>query len=170
MPCCGSAYAVAFALHDENAREKLRRQLQFWPWLGMVAAALFSMAYYSSLTSMFLALLIPLILAGTLLHPEWPVSRLLASAPLGWVGRISYSLYIWQQLFLVPGVEHPSSFFTLLPWNLAIILAVACASYYLVEQPLLRVGGRLAAKFNVPLTSSFVRRVKCVVTEAGRTA
>jgi peptidoglycan/LPS O-acetylase OafA/YrhL len=143
---------VAFTLNDENAREKLRLQLQFWPWLGMVAAALFSMVYYSALTSVFFAVMIPMILAGTLLHPEWLVSKLLDSAPIAQVGRISYSLYIWQNLFLMPGFEHPSHFATRLPWNLAVVFVVACASYYLVETPLLRVGGRFAAKFTAPLT------------------
>jgi peptidoglycan/LPS O-acetylase OafA/YrhL len=70
---------------------------------------------------------------------------------MAWVGRISYSLYIWQQLFLVPGWEHPSHFWTRLPWNLAVVLVIACLSYYFVETPLLHIGGRLAAKFRVPL-------------------
>jgi peptidoglycan/LPS O-acetylase OafA/YrhL len=143
---------VAFTLNDAVAREKLRLDLKFWTWLGMVALALASIVYYSSLTSMFLAVLIPMILAGTLLHPQWLVSRLLDSAPLAWVGRISYSLYIWQQLFLVPGWDHPAHFWARLPWSLPAVLAVACVSYYLIETPLLRVGGRLAARFGRPLT------------------
>ncbi len=83
------------------------------------------------------AVLIPMILA------------LLASPPVAWVGRISYSLYIWQQLFLVPGWENPSHFWTRWPWNMAVVLASACGSYYLVETTPLRVGWRLAAKFTV---------------------
>ena len=141
---------TAFTLDDAKTREKLRAQLGFLPWAGMVAVALFAIVYYSNLTSMFLAVLIPMILAGTLLHPEWTISRLLDCAPIAWIGRISYSLYIWQQLFLVPGWEHPSHSWTLWPLNLACAFIVACASYYLVETPLLRVGGRLAARFIAP--------------------
>jgi peptidoglycan/LPS O-acetylase OafA/YrhL len=115
----------------------------------MLVAALLIIRFYSNLTSMGLAVLIPMILAGTALHPEWPVSRLLASPPMAWVGRISYSLYIWQQLFLVPGWENPTHFWTRWPWNLLVVLACACASYYLIETPLLRVGRKLAAKFTV---------------------
>ncbi len=141
---------VAFTLADARAREKLRREFRFVPWLGMVALAVFSIGFYSDLTSMWLAVLIPLILAGTALHPEWLVSRLLDSRPMAWIGRLSYSLYIWQQLFLVPGWAHPSHFWTRWPWNMAAVLAVACTSYYLVETPLLRVGRRLAAKWTEP--------------------
>lgn len=143
---------VAFTLNDSVARDKLRLELKFWVWLGMVALALLSVVYYSNLTSIFLAVLIPMILAGTLLHPQWLVSRLLDSAPLAWIGRISYSLYIWQQLFLVPGWDHPAHFWTRWPWNLPAVLAVACLSYYFIETPLLRVGGRLAARFSTRLT------------------
>jgi peptidoglycan/LPS O-acetylase OafA/YrhL len=140
---------VAFTLADGKAREKLRLQLRFWPWLGMVAGALLCIRFYSNLTSMGLVVLIPMILAATALHPEWRVSRLLDAPPMAWIGRVSYSLYIWQQLFLVPGWENPSHFWTRWPWNVAGVLAVACASYYLVETPLLRTGRRLAAKFTV---------------------
>ena len=88
-------------------------------------------------------MLIPMILAGTVLHPEWLFSRLLDCPPMAWIGRISYSLYIWQQLFLAPGWEHPSNFWTRWPWGLVAVGAVACASFYLVETPLLRMGRRL---------------------------
>ena len=50
--------------------------------------------------------LVPLVLAGTVLHPGQPASRVLEAAPLRWIGRISYSLYLWQQLFLAPAWRH----------------------------------------------------------------
>jgi peptidoglycan/LPS O-acetylase OafA/YrhL len=144
---------VAFTLADAKARNKLQREFRFVPWLALVLLAAVSIALYSDLTSMWLAVLIPLILAGTALHPEWLISRLLDSRPIAWIGRLSYSLYIWQQLFLVPGWENPSHFWLRWPWNMAVILAVACASYYLVETPLLRMGRRLAAKWTEPSTA-----------------
>ena len=94
---------VAFTLHEAADREKLRRQLQFWPWLGLLALCLVCIRFYSQLTSMVVAVTIPVILAGTVLHPEWLLSCVLDSAPVAWFGRISYSVYIWQQLFLDPG-------------------------------------------------------------------
>jgi len=41
-------------------------------------------------------LLISLLLVGTVLHPDRPVGRFLESSPLRWVGRMSYSLYLWE--------------------------------------------------------------------------
>jgi peptidoglycan/LPS O-acetylase OafA/YrhL len=54
--------------------------------------------------------------------PKW-----LNSAPLVWVGTLSYSLYLWQQPFAGTG----------LAWwaKMGGTLACACASFYLVEKP-----------------------------------
>jgi peptidoglycan/LPS O-acetylase OafA/YrhL len=101
----------------------------------------------------FIAVLVPLILLGTLLNPGCRLSRWLEAAPVRWVGRMSYSLYLWQQLFLTP-VKVPFSSQPLpalvpewlrsLPWSLAAVLACASVSYYLVERPLTRLGRSLA--------------------------
>jgi peptidoglycan/LPS O-acetylase OafA/YrhL len=54
-----------------------------------------------------------------------------------WVGTLSYGLYIWQMPFMNP--EAHLGF----PLNLMLAFAAASASYYLLEQPLLRVRDRL---------------------------
>jgi peptidoglycan/LPS O-acetylase OafA/YrhL len=77
-------------------------------------------------------------IAGLLLYvvqrPYW----ILNVRPVTWLGKISYSLYLWQQLFVYG--RHPR------PWYfvfLAVGLASAC--YYFVEQPMLRIRERRAA-------------------------
>jgi peptidoglycan/LPS O-acetylase OafA/YrhL len=63
----------------------------------------------------------------------FPQNRLgvfLNRAPLVWLGRLSYSIYLWQELFLLGHTHH-------FPWNYAEIILVAAASYYLIEQPAL---------------------------------
>jgi peptidoglycan/LPS O-acetylase OafA/YrhL len=62
--------------------------------------------------------------------------RLLAWWPLVLVGRLSYGIYLWQQLFLGP----PMTGFLRLrtfPIGLIATLAVAVASYLCIERPLL---------------------------------
>jgi peptidoglycan/LPS O-acetylase OafA/YrhL len=84
---------------------------------------------------------------ATLIEPTGAVGRVLELPALRWIGRLSYSLYIWQQLFLGFGVTfRPFGFFSRFPLNLVALLAVACASYYLLERPLLRVGHQLTAR------------------------
>lgn len=61
--------------------------------------------------------------------------RFLNSRPLVWIGVTSYSLYLWQQLFLC---RHHVAWFTTFPQNIVLAFLAAAASYYGVEQPLLR--------------------------------
>jgi len=56
-------------------------------------------------------------------------ARLLASSPATWLGRISYSLYLWQQPFLF---NHSAVGW--FPLNVLLALAAACLSYYVVER------------------------------------
>jgi peptidoglycan/LPS O-acetylase OafA/YrhL len=77
-------------------------------------------------------------IAGLLLHvvktPYW----ILNVRPVAWLGKISYSLYLWQQLFAYSRVHRP--------WYFVLFaVGLATASYYLVEQPMLRLRERRAA-------------------------
>jgi peptidoglycan/LPS O-acetylase OafA/YrhL len=73
---------------------------------------------------------------------DWAIERrsvlaaaVLDFAPLGWVGRLSYSLYLWQQLFLN---RHSHHWVHAFPLHLVGAFAAAAVSYYLIEQPFLR--------------------------------
>jgi peptidoglycan/LPS O-acetylase OafA/YrhL len=67
--------------------------------------------------------------------PAGRIGRFLNTAPLVFVGSMSYSLYLWQQLFLNRSSSNTMSAF---PFNLALAVAAALASFYLVERPSLR--------------------------------
>ncbi len=43
----------------------------------------------------------PLLLIGTVRHPRTWLGRVLELQPLAWLGRISYSVYLWQEIFFV---------------------------------------------------------------------
>ena len=63
--------------------------------------------------------------------------------PVMWLGAISYSLYLWQQIFLNRG---SSSLWTAFPQNLVLSILLATASYHLVERPFLKLRERWAGK------------------------
>src|SRR5580704_2770473 len=90
------------------------------------------------LTALLLFVLWPamhLSIAGLLLHAVQQPYRILNARPVVWLGQISYSLYLWQQLFVYG--THPRAWYFVF-----FALALACASYYLVEQPMLRLRDR----------------------------
>jgi len=68
---------------------------------------------------------------------------LLNSSPVMWLGGISYSLYLWQQLFLDRWSSEPWAAF---PLNLVLSLMLAAVSYYLVEKPGLKLRERFSPR------------------------
>jgi peptidoglycan/LPS O-acetylase OafA/YrhL len=68
--------------------------------------------------------------------PVGLAARFLNLKPVIFVGTISYSLYLWQQVFAVPGGH---AWVSLFPVNLLLIFLCALGSYYLIEKPALRI-------------------------------
>lgn len=71
-------------------------------------------------------------------HPNGRVGRLLNTRPLVALGAISYSLYLWQQLFVVH--EWGAMGLDRFPVNVAAALGVAWLSRRYIELPALRSG------------------------------
>jgi len=85
---------------------------------------------------------IALIVLALMRYPQTRTGRLFNSPALRSIGLISYSLYLWQQVFLTPLNTTLSGAF---PLNLMCAIAVAAVSYYSIEQPILRLRPRLSA-------------------------
>jgi peptidoglycan/LPS O-acetylase OafA/YrhL len=134
---------AAFVLHDSPAALRKKKELLFY--LGLVAATA-CVILYSHLTGIWLPMLIPALLAGTVSNPQWAASRVLENPLLVRIGKISYSLYLWQEIFLTPGWEHKSVLQTA-PWNVLATFACAFASYRLIEKPCMDFGRTLAARW-----------------------
>jgi len=81
-----------------------------------------------------------LIVEKTIRTPGDWLGRVLNARPLVVIGTLSYSLYLWQQLFLN---RHGSADAQRFPINLVGVAAAALASFYLVERPFLRLRVRL---------------------------
>ena len=94
----------------------------------------------------------PLLILAAVYNPKSLVGRFLESAPLRWIGRLSYSLYLWQGLFLCTRfpVKPPLGRIQMFPYNFVCLLACACVSYYFVEQPMIRIGHSLTRSSYVP--------------------
>lgn len=67
-------------------------------------------------------------------NPASLSSRVVAWRPLSWLGVVSYSIYVWQQVCFKPTRPY---------WSPLMIPVLALCSYYLLEKPCVRIGHRL---------------------------
>jgi peptidoglycan/LPS O-acetylase OafA/YrhL len=95
--------------------------------------------------------ILPLLVIATMIHPRCWTTRFLELKWVRFVGRISYSLYLWHVVtFIVrwgpdPTASNPTPhWFTHAPWNYLPAFGCAILSFYLVERPMMRIGHRLA--------------------------
>ncbi|ETA00895.1 putative acyltransferase [Frankia casuarinae] len=86
------------------------------------------------------AIIVMLLVASLVEAPRGPVARVLATAPLTFVGRISYGLYLWHwPIFLtLTATRTGTNGVVLLGLRLAATLAITLASFHLVENPIRR--------------------------------
>jgi peptidoglycan/LPS O-acetylase OafA/YrhL len=135
---------------------RTRCTLVVWNVLGVLAGlALFAMLvgsrfpedYVFAAASTWAAIASALVIVAALL-PSSPCGDVLAGAPLTWLGRRSYALYLWHYpVFYVAGpLWKPDANPTpaLLAW--VATFALAAASYRYIEQPALNLKSKLAAR------------------------
>jgi len=151
----GILWGVLLALLYANAaiRPYLQRFLMHpltWPALAitvMLVQAMPSLNWKLDFALISVkAALIPLLMLGTLLQSSSAKSRLLESAPFRHVGRLSYSLYLWQQLFLVWNDERVTGLAIVQTFPLNLLALYLCASVSLrfIETPMIALGHRWA--------------------------
>jgi peptidoglycan/LPS O-acetylase OafA/YrhL len=95
-------------------------------------------------------------------NPTSAVGRFLNSRPVAHIGVLSYSIYIWQTLFLNranislfgPSLKLLYTF----PFSWLAILAVAELSYILVERPSLRLRNYLIKSFGLYAENRRIRQ------------
>jgi peptidoglycan/LPS O-acetylase OafA/YrhL len=139
---------AALILDDDTVRAAFSQRFKPWMWwlcTGCYAAA--QLIYFlqrSRNYSLFESALLPLVVAGTVYGPKTFITTLLEFRVLKWIGRLSYSLYLWQQLFSVPTSGSSLSILQTPPLGTVMIFLCAWLSYRFIERPFIRWGHNLA--------------------------
>jgi len=145
--CDGLLWGALWAhlLHSKSCADRIRQFLSPVLLLVLLIATVVSLALVDAtpFRRTLVALVIPFVLAYTMLNPDSLFGRFLESAPLRFAGRMSYSIYLWQMPFL-RAKPRLFSFFQPIPWAYLFIAACAIFSYYIIEKPMIRLGHKLA--------------------------
>lgn len=136
---------LRLALSEMRANVAIRKAFSGRSAVAAVILMVYLVVFHSHGT-VFDPLFCGLAVCSTLVEPGAWAGRFLELSVLRWIGHLSYSLYIWQQLFLGYGpVYLPFGFLSRFPLNLASLVAISCLSYYFMERPLIRLGCRIAS-------------------------
>ena len=129
----------------ERLTEAVLRRGWFAAAIGLMIAAWLSFGYLiphqGAIEHTTTAVLIALAVHWTIRNAGTPAVSILQIPAVLFVGRLSYSLYLWHGLFMVeraPGMDAVRRF----PIDLALTVVCAVGSYYLVERPFLALKDR----------------------------
>jgi peptidoglycan/LPS O-acetylase OafA/YrhL len=106
------------------------------PWLSLHFKGTYSITIGKTLELACIAIIITAAVSSS--APR--LAAILNWRPLAYIGVLSYSLYVWNPLFLNAETHWPINAF---PWNFIGIFAAGAFSYYVIERPVLRLKERL---------------------------
>lgn len=130
-------------------KEKFKIWLRFWPIALVIVCCLITFFAVSAWQVTAIAFLLSCTVYGSVLNPDSLLGRFLELEPLRYIGKISYSLYLWQQLFFVSHYHlriYPLGSLQRWPWCFLMTVGCAITSYYVIEVPLIKLGHRVARR------------------------
>lgn len=119
--------------------------------LVIVAAVALSLFESTPIRRTITAFVLPLVIVSTVLRPASALGRVLEWTPVRYVGRLSYSLYIWQMMFFVLE-ETRLGIAQEFPLALILTTMLAWLSYNVVEKPCIRLGHHLSRRLSMHAT------------------
>jgi peptidoglycan/LPS O-acetylase OafA/YrhL len=137
---------AALILINPEARAWVQKHVTFWMWwIGVAIYAGIQIVSRHHAYSIWESILLAFLVATTTVRSETWIGHLLEHPILRWIGRLSYGLYLWEELFALSDAKYPISLLQRAPWNILWLFVVASLSYKFIERPMIQLGHRLAA-------------------------
>lgn len=142
--------------------EKMLNRLSSWYWPSSTLLFLFVVSpwlndrfrgmYSVTVGISFNSIAVAFLMLWVIRHPRSFPVRLLSTPLARHVGVLSYSLYLWNPLFLTPNKNQ--SWTGAFPTNFFICFVIAELSYWVVERPFLRLRDYYRSNQTSPLSST----------------
>ena len=135
---------MAITLRERGFAGRFKGAMKTWVWLliaaitGMGLVLAYLIPAWKELERLLQSAVFPTLIAATVLQPDDWLGRCLRLPALEWLGRISYSIYLWQQVVVSGDLGIP------LVFQVPLILLMAVASERLVERPMIALGKKFA--------------------------
>ena len=130
----------ALLLSNPKVRSFALKQSEYWV-IPAVALLPFCIFRFHWLPPLFESITVGLLIAASAVHPQWFLARCVSLRPLAWLGTVSYSIYVWQEVFLAH-YRATSTVITMM----CLMPVFALASYYAIERPATRFGHRITGR------------------------
>ncbi len=112
-------------------------------WIGLTGVLVAAFLFNSSTKYPGVAVMLPvigtaLVIAGGTAQPRIGTETILRTPPFQWLGRLSYSLYLWHWPILIIATQHVGHALPVQENLLLVLLALGLSvgSYYLIENPI----------------------------------
>ena len=151
--CCLAILTSSPSASALSVRSWIRRNVPKETPILCGFPAIYLLTHSRGLPSLWLYLVIAIALGATLFAEPGLVHKFLNLRPLAWIGRISFGLYVYQQVFLLHPTDAPIPHWQLFPLNLLLLFAVATLSYYFFERPISRIAHNLFPALPAPRPS-----------------
>lgn len=134
----GALVTLAGPRLAQSGRYRALRSSGWWTLFLVVSAmaAWTALGHWRvrELTAGWTVLAVALLVDQLISEPRTLAARALAVRPMVWIGRVSYSLYLWQELFCN---RNSAMWWARFPLNVVFAFLFAAMSYYWVERPVL---------------------------------
>jgi peptidoglycan/LPS O-acetylase OafA/YrhL len=133
---------LALSMQEQRYRKWLQLACEPRNWFCLLGILIGCLYVQFPLRHFLMAPVVMLLLAGTVMNPTALASRFLEWQPMRWIGKLSFSLYIWQQAFALSFFGNTGFWNATLPGLIATFV-MAWLSYTFIEKPALALGRKL---------------------------